>query len=391
MSLLRGADGRPGPVPVIAISLASLASGTFCIVGFGALAPELEDDLGLSRAEVGLITSLVFLGAAVTSRRGGALTDRAGPAPVLGVSLACFAACIAVAALAPGQAVLYAAVLLGGLAYGGINPPTNVVVAGSLARRLGFFLSVKQSGVPLGGLLAGAVLPPVALALGWRAAIGVAAGTVACVAATTPLLRNAAILRDARPGEQGPAMSRRELAVLGLFGFVMSGTQWTLMTYLTLFLTEEHGFALGTAGLALGLAQGLGAGGRLVWGWLSDRPGRRLTILMLLCGSSVACLSLLAAGVGGGVLWAVLVVAGITTIGWNGAYHALVADRAGPGRIGRATGDTLVFIFSGTVALPPLLGLAVDQGGSWTPMWAIGAGAVLVVALVLRAELRRAP
>ncbi|MEZ5100042.1 MAG: MFS transporter [Thermoleophilia bacterium] len=390
MSLLRGPDGRPGPLPVVGVSLASLAAGTFSIVGFGALAPELEDDLGLSRAEVGLITSLVFLGAAVTSRKGGALTDRAGPAPVLGISLACFAACIAVAALAPGQAVLYAAVLVGGLAYGGINPPTNVVVAGSLARRLGFFLSVKQSGVPLGGLLAGVVLPPVALALGWRAAIGVAAGAVALVAATTPLLRNAAILRDARPGEQGPPMSRRELVVLGVFGFVMSGTQWTLMTYLTLFLTEEHGFALGAAGLALGLAQGLGAGGRLLWGWLSDRPGRRLTVLMLLCASSIACLSLLAADAGGGLLWAVLVVAGITTIGWNGAYHALVADRAGPGRIGRATGDTLVFIFSGTVALPPLLGLAVDAGGSWTPMWAIGAGAVLVVTLLLRAELRRA-
>ena len=64
----------------------------FSIVGLGVLAPELKVDLGLSTAEVGFLTSLVFIGSMITSRRAGRLTDAAGPARVLGFSLAAAAA-----------------------------------------------------------------------------------------------------------------------------------------------------------------------------------------------------------------------------------------------------------------------------------------------------------
>ena len=84
-----------------------------------------------------------------------------------------------------------------GLAYGGVNLPTNVVVAGRLGRRLGFFLSIKQSGVPVGGLLAGLVLPPIAIAYGWQWALVAAVCLLAAVAVSARLLRNAAVLDPA--------------------------------------------------------------------------------------------------------------------------------------------------------------------------------------------------
>ena len=45
----------------------------------------------------------------------------------------------------------------------------------------------------------------------------------------------------------------------------MSGTQWTFLTYLTLYLTGRR-LQPRAAGLALALAQGLGAAGRLLGG-----------------------------------------------------------------------------------------------------------------------------
>jgi MFS family permease len=367
--------------------MAALAAGTFAIVAFGALAPELQAALGLTRAELGFLTSLVFIGSMVTSRPAGKLTDSIGPTRVLFGALVLFAGGMAFAALAPSTVVLMLAVLITGLAYGGVNPPTNVVVAGQLGRRLGFFLSVKQSGVPLGGLLAGVVLPPIAVAFGWRWALAVT--VVACigVAAATPLLRNAAVYRGSSTGRDERSIQRRELVAIGFFGFVMSGSQWTVFTYLTLFLTEDLGFTLGAAGLALGLAQGMGACGRLIWGWLSDSPGRRLVILVMVALLSAGLLAALAGGAGPVVLWPIVAVLGLALVGWNGAYHALVAERAGPGRIGKASGNALVFVFAGAVALPPLLGILGDTLDSWPVLWGVDAAVVVVAALVLAATL----
>ena len=347
------------------------------------LAPNLAATFNLSRTGIGLVTSLVFLGAAVGSGPAGRLTDRTDPARVLGAAMTVFAGAIALAALAPDRAVLMLAAVLAGVAYGGVNPPTNVVVAGRLARRLGFFLSLKQSGVPLGGLLAGVVLPPVALAIGWRSAVGLAAVLCAAVAAATPLLRNARTLtvdKD-RPGRG--AATRREIVSLAAFGFAMAGTQWTFLTYLVLFLTEQLHFHLAQAGLAFALAQGLGACARLAWGWLSDVSGRRLAVLLVMAALQVVTLEVLAGTPNRAFAWPLVALAGFTIVGWNGAYYALLAETAGPAGLGQASGETLVLIFAGSVVCPPLLGVLVDSLGSWRPLWAVCGGIVAVGATAL--------
>ena len=393
----RGRSGRrPGPLAAVGLSLAALTSANFAIVAFGVLAPELQIEFGFSKAEVGFLISLVFIGGALTSYPAGRLTDRVGPASVLGWALGIFAVAMLAAAVAPNVAVFLAVIALGGVAYGGVNPPTNVAVASSFEGRLGFFLSVKQSGVPLGGLVAGVVLPPIVVAAGWRWGLVTAALTCMVVVAATPLLRGARIPpRPAGTGLAGAPISGGELAALGAFGFVMSGTQWSIFAHLTLFLTEDKAFSLATAGLALGLAQGLGAGARLVWGGLSDLPGRRMTIMGVLSLVSISCLVALAAGVGGLALWVVLAATGITVVGWNGAYYALIADRAGPGGIGRASANALIFIFAGSVVMPPLLGLLVDTTSSWVPFWIVSAVLVSLAGVGLRVglsgEARAAP
>ena len=378
---------RPGPPVVLGISFTALAAGMFSIVSFGTLAPELQTGLGLSRAAIGLLASLIFVGALLSSRPAGRLTDSTGPGGVLGLALCGLAGAMALAAASPAAAPFMAAAFIAGLAYGGVNPATNVIVAGQLARRLGFFLSVKQSGVPVGGLVAGILLPPVALAFGWRVALLVPVLVCLAVAAATPLLRGAAVLAASEDGPDRP-WRRADQFALGFFGFAMSGTQWAFLSYLTLYLTEEIEFSLYPAGLALALAQGFGAGGRLAWGWLSDREGRRLTVLLLMCLTALASLAALASGIGEPMVWPIVAVCGFAIVGWNGAYFALLAEQAGPGRVGRVSGEALVFVFAGPVVVPPALGLLVDSTGSWQAMWGAAAVAVAVSASVLWAVLR---
>ena len=74
---MRSGSREPEAWAVVGVSVAALAAGNFGIVAIGALAPELEADLSLSRAEFGFLTSLVFIGAMITSRRAGKLTPSA--------------------------------------------------------------------------------------------------------------------------------------------------------------------------------------------------------------------------------------------------------------------------------------------------------------------------
>ena len=372
----------------MSVSVAVLAASTFAISSVGALAPKLEDAFSFSKADIGLVTSLVFLGAALGSWPAGRLTDRIDPARVLCASMLLFTAAVALFAVAPDRAVLLLAAALAGVAYGGVNPPTNVVVAGQLSRRLGFFLSLKQSGVPLGGLLAGLVLPSVAIAYGWRVAVAVACVACAAVTAVTPLLRNARTI-DPGPGRRGRETTRREVTALSAFGFVMAGSQWVFLTYLVLFLTDHFHFGLALAGLALALAQGLGACARLAWGWLSDLSRNRLNVLLAMAALQVVALELLAVVPDGALAWPLIALAGLTVVGWNGAFYGLVAETAGPGNVGQVSGQALVWIFAGSVALPPALGAIADALGSWPPLWAISGGVVAIGAGVLALGFRQ--
>lgn len=399
---MRAAPTAPGPVAIVGVSLSALAVGTFVSTGLGALAPELRDAFGFSRAEIGILTGLFALGASAASMRAGRLTDSVGPVRVLAISLVVISVATGLGALAPVGALLMLAMFVAGLGYGGVNPPTNVVIAGQLRDRLGLFISVKQAGVPIGGFLAGIVLPAVAVTAGWRAALAVGAVGPLAVAAATVLLRGAQVLGDEmRTGATStaatvdvatagpvtpvapPASRRDRIAMLG-YGFLMAGCQGAVVAYLVLFLTDGSGWTLRAAGLTLSTATAVSVAGRLAWGWYSDRAGHRVGVLVFTAAVAAVGLAALAAGPPRPLVWPIVALLGGALISWNGVFHTFVVERAGPGRLGRSSGTALLFMFGGSMAVPPLLGLLSQLTDSWTALWAADAGLVAIAGLLLR-------
>src|SRR5690606_15909389 len=72
--------------------------------------------------------------------------------------------------------------LLIGLGYGPITPASSHLLARTTpAHRMSFVFSIKQTGVPLGGALAGIVVPNLAALAGWQwAFLAVALASALC-------------------------------------------------------------------------------------------------------------------------------------------------------------------------------------------------------------------
>jgi MFS family permease len=389
----------------LGISLAALAAASLTAVGFSAVAPLVRGTFGLSEVEVGAIASCVYMGAAATSVAGGRLTDRLGPAPVLVVAAGALALGAVVAAVAPARWLFFVGVVGAGLGYGLVNPPTNVLANPGSPRVRGLAMSVKQSGIPLGGILAGVLVPRAAGAVGWRWATAVpivGCVAVAAVAALGPRDRGAGAVADpadpphgsAGPAGQPPRIAaptyrlapdlRLRLPLAHAFGFLMAGVQVAVFTLLTVYLVDDRGSAATAAGAALALLLAGGLAGRPAWGWLSDRrQADRGRVLQVCAFLSAAFLALLPTA-GAATLPVVLAGIGLCSVGWNGAYLAAVAEAGDPARIGSTTGRALLLVNLGAVVVPPLVGLLSTGGTRWPLAWTCCAGLSLASGAVLQ-------
>src|SRR5579859_396609 len=223
------------------------------------LAALAAPDIGVASERIGLFTALVYAGAIVSSAGSGALLARTGP---LRLSQWCLAFCalgMSVASLAYLPAIALGAVLMG-LGYGPVTPASShILIRQTAPARRSLVFSLKQTGVPLGGALAGFIAAPLALTIGWRgAALSVAVAslilallvepmrarfdtheTVGPVTAQSPLSGIRLVLRT-------PALRR-----LALSSTTFAATQLSMATFLVTFLTERAAVPLLTAGLVM--------------------------------------------------------------------------------------------------------------------------------------------
>jgi MFS family permease len=279
-------------------------------------------------------------------------------------------------------AALAAGSLLIGLGYGLTNPSSShllekLVTPGN--RNLIF--SIKQTGVPLGGIAAGMMAPPLAVFLGqaWPFVV-TAAALILLIVILQPLRSAWDEDRDPSvPAIRSPIRDirwlwrARRLRWLSVSGFCFAAMQLCLTTFAVALLVEDLGFGLIVAGGVMSAVQAAGFAGRIAWGWLADRLGNGLLVLLgAACVTTAGALatSALSAGADSRVVSVILVGFGFAAIGWNGVFLAEIARRSSPLSIGSATGAALVFTFAGVLAGPPAFTLLHGFIGSFTTTFA---------------------
>jgi MFS family permease len=386
----------PPYIPVLAATTAAQALVSLAMLSPAAIAPELARDLGVPGSLIGWWISLAYGGAMITSLLGGGAVRRLGAVRTTQVALG-MVALGALSTASAGLPLVIAGALLSGLGYGMTNPAASHLLARSTsAANRNLVFSIKQTGVPLGGTLAGLLAPPAALAWGWPIAMALVAGLCLALAATL------AAARKGWDSDRDPHASLKAqpfaglmliwrsplLKVLSLAGFAYAAVQLSVSTFMVTMLVSDLSWSLVEAGILLSSLQIAGVIGRLSVGMLADRwlGGMRMLIVLGIVTAMLALATgFLAPSWSTAMVFAVLVPFGAAALGWNGIYLAELAHAAEPAQIPRVTGASLFFTYGGVLVGPPAFGALHGLVGSYTATYALAAvPAVLGVVLLMR-------
>ena len=350
----------------LGLGVAAQTAGTLFVSTPAFLIPLLHTERGLSLAQAGLLAALPTMGMVLTLIAWGALTDRVGEKWVIAGGLALTALAAVGAVLSEGYVSLGIFLLLGGMTSASTNSASGKVVVGWFPKdRRGFAMGIRQMCQPLGVTIAAVTVPGLAAlgGLGLAFVIPLALTAVLAVACALWVVNPP---RDERravdaSAPANPYRSNCFLWRIHLVSILLVVPQFTLSTFgLVWLITELHWQTL-AAGIVVGVAQFVGAFGRLGVGILSDRVGSRVQPLRWVAVSASIVMLLLAAvgSTGWKAAAIVLLIAMTVTVADNGLAFTSVAEMSGAAWSGRALGVQNTGQFIAASAVGPLVGALI--------------------------------
>ncbi|HEX2923948.1 MAG TPA: MFS transporter [Chloroflexota bacterium] len=136
------------------------------------LAPLFQPELGLTKSEVGLFSSIIFAGSWGVLVVAGSLCDRFGLRRLMSAALVIVGLVVLymvrVGSFFEAAAVMFLAGVGGGVVMPG---STKAIMDWFPPRARATGMGIKQAGVPLAGIVTASTLPVIGLTVGWRAAI----------------------------------------------------------------------------------------------------------------------------------------------------------------------------------------------------------------------------
>jgi len=362
------------------------------------IAPKVAESLGVAPVLVGYHVGLTFGAAAVASIYGGIVVLRLGSARTTQLSMVSSVIGVALLAL-PHVGFIALGSLFIGTGMGFASPAAaHLLVKHTSPDRRNLLFSIKQTGVPLGGVIIALTAPILAVTVGWRWSLAM----IATVGVATLLITERARVdwdSDRRPmgslrstpfGGVPLVWRQKALRWVALAAVLFSGIQRILLSFTVIYLVAEGGYGLVEAGIMLSVAQVGGATSRIPWGWLADRLRSGLAVLTLICAimivSSIA-LIVLEASWPKPLVYLLFFLLGASCVGWNGIVHAECARLSPPGMISLAAGGMSFFVFGGVMFGPPVFTVAYGMIGTYgATLWLMVFGGVAALGLLVLAH-----
>lgn len=355
---------------MLTLSTLGQSASSAAVNGPAFLIPALHDG-GLSLAGAGWIAAASIAGSTCTLVGWGAVVDAIGERFVLVTSLALTAVALAGAVAVRDSAVLLGLLLfLAGAAAAGTSSASGRVVVGWFPpRRRGTAMGIRQMAQPVGVGFAAVTIPVVAAGpgIGWALAVPAALAAAAAVACAFWVLDPVRPPKPKDLASANPYLGNGYLNRIHAASMLLVIPQFTVWTFMLVWLQVGEGWGPGAAGGLVAVAQVLGAVGRIGAGHLSDRVGSRTVPLRWVAVSAGA--TMLAVGVAvradHAVAVPLMMLATMITVADNGLAFTAVAERAGPFWSGRALGLQNTGQYLVASAVPPVIGFLI-------PLWGYG-------------------
>jgi CP family cyanate transporter-like MFS transporter len=367
------------------------------VIAIGPLLPDIRTDLGMTFATAGLLGAIPVLCMGVFAPLGPFLVRRLGGRDAVAACVLAILVFGLLRAAAPNGAVAIAATFGIGLGMGVVGPILPAIVRSRAGGRRGLATGAYATGMVLGGTVAAAAAVPLAIAGGWRVALGaISLAAVGSLAAWLGLMpRRDPGERDESGRPEAPAglpWRRRGAWILGLVFGLQSTLFYATQAWLaSLYL--ERGLTIEAAGGLLVLFNAIGIVSTVVAPVLADRLGSRRQQLSLAATAFLVGVTGVAADAPLPALW--VVVGGLG----SGAIFpiALVMPVDAAERPAETASIAAFMLLVGYVIAsigPVLLGLARDLSGDFAlSAWllvAVGVGLLATAAVVPRHHAGRA-
>ncbi len=388
------------PIWPLAATLAVQTLATMALYSLPTVAPEVARDLHVSGTLVGSFVATAYGVGILSALLSPGMVRKYGGVRATQAVLLAAVGMLALASLGSGVGGLALAAIVLGIGYGAAAPAsTHLLVPQTPQPVFNLVMSLRQIGVPFGGVMAALVLPPLVPLIGWRGARLAELGPVLLLMVLMEFPRRRWDI-DREPARRVfgrtlwqpfALLSDSRFRRLSVAAFVYAGLALCLVAFMTVQLTTVVGLDLIEAGQILAAYQIAGSVSRPIWGWIADRfltPAQTLAVH----GVGMAVCSLLTGFYGPGwPVWAVManaLLAGCTAGGYTGVGYAEYATLGGTRRT-EATGLGTAIFFAGGMAVPPIFGASVVALGGYRDSYIIGAACALASAVLLALPQRR--
>jgi len=353
--------------------------------GYPLILPSMKEGLGLTHTAMGLLGSGNFVGYLIASLLGGYWASKYGPKRVILLSSVLVGICMILTGLSQGFLFALTMRFLTGLGSGGTYVPMIGLCMGWFPpQQRGTATGLMVSGSGFGLVFIGWFIPAIIIAHGgegWRSCWRLLGLCILVFWALTLFF-----LRE--PPQEKPSRNPSPLSwakvyksrALWHLAFIYFTSGLSLPMYMTFF--GAHAGRAGHLPAAIighiwSLLGFLSIFSGPVWGWVSDRLGRKYGLIIVFAFHSIA-FALFAGARQVGIFYLSAIFLGIAAWAIASILSAATADYVGPRLASAAIGFITLIFGIGQVISPFLAGLIADRTGSFSLAFVLAASVAFV-------------
>ncbi|KIQ87663.1 MFS transporter [Bacillus sp. L_1B0_8] len=357
-------------------------TATLITYGVGAFALFWKEEYALTNTESGLLVSVVNIGPLFCMLFVGRLLDQYNEKLLISISLFLLGVSFLLTNMVNGFNGLLFVLLLVGTFYSVSQPGGSKVIMKWFSKEnRGLAMGIRQAGIPIGGTLAGVLIPfltikyNMAYAVNSIACICIIGGFLFFIFYKEPYIQEKVKQERSKLSfwmQLKEVMCKKELYAIYITGICMISLQMVLVGHFIKFLVTEQSITPILAGKVFSVMFFSGMVGRVILAATSDLfyKGNRRTPLFITVCISIFFILILVMSIHTitNVLYGVSALLGFFSIGWFSLFIAEVSESASEKSVGMTVSFALTLNQIAIIVAPALFGYIVDKKG-YTYAW----------------------